>query len=686
MHPTLRTFFFAAAVLPASVAHAATFVVDSLLDDAFSGDSNPGDGICDDSFPTTSECTLRAAIEEANALSGADRIEFSVAGEIAPDSGLLGALPPITDGLLIDASTAPGWAPLEPAVYLNGTAVRADASNFAPGLAAFSGALEIYGLGIVGFPGPLIEFSNGDDGGRVDGCVLGLNADGNRVPHPKSLSSRGIQLNGNNAVIGRTGPPGGVTGLGNVISGNSRSGIQIRGDGNEILGNIIGMTADGLVARGNAVNGGAGILLLETVIQTPENNRIGGGSPGDGSGNHFANNSNTDIEIEGNDNVVDGNTFGFKPGTGVFFANQTSAIVVSGDGHVIGGPVGNRIIDRNSAVDPVILLGRTLPGAEEPATNVLVTGNEIGTATVSLGSRTGVRVAIAGSANNTIENNRINNSEFAIKIDVDGNTVTDNRLGIEPGLGPGNRWGINVNASNTQITFNTIGNSDFDGILLSGDSNTVLGNDIGFATGIGDVGNGGAGMEIRLTTGTLVQGNRILNNGGPGVAIRDGQDVVGVTIFGNSIDRNGGIGIDILEFDGGFTPGPTLNDPGDDDEGGNRRMNFPELSEAVPLPGTDPVETQVTFSVDSDPANQTYPITVDFYRAGSYGGYQGVVFLDSAVFDTFGTEETITLELPAGVGISDHFTALATDADGNTSEFAPARSLGEVIFRDGYED
>lgn len=31
-------------------------------------------------------------------------------------------------------------------------------------------------------------------------------------------------------------------------------------------------------------------------------------------------------------------------------------------------------------------------------------------------------------------------------------------------------------------------------------------------------------------------------------------------------------------------------------------------------------------------------------------------------------------------------TALAADAAGNTSEFAPARSLGETIFRDSYED
>ena len=37
------------------------------------GDANPGDGICDIA-PPSHVCTLRAAIQEANALPGADEI------------------------------------------------------------------------------------------------------------------------------------------------------------------------------------------------------------------------------------------------------------------------------------------------------------------------------------------------------------------------------------------------------------------------------------------------------------------------------------------------------------------------------------------------------------------------------------------------------------------------------------
>ena len=85
-----------------STAFAATFVVDSTGD---GGDSNAGNGTCDDGG---GNCTLRAAIEEANAWAGADVINFTVAGggphTIAPGS----ALPTITDQVTIDGYTQTG--------------------------------------------------------------------------------------------------------------------------------------------------------------------------------------------------------------------------------------------------------------------------------------------------------------------------------------------------------------------------------------------------------------------------------------------------------------------------------------------------------------------------------------------------------------------------------------------------
>lgn len=51
-------------------AHAAVFTVNSSFD---LSDANPGNGICE-TAPGNGACTLRAAIQEANALAGADQI------------------------------------------------------------------------------------------------------------------------------------------------------------------------------------------------------------------------------------------------------------------------------------------------------------------------------------------------------------------------------------------------------------------------------------------------------------------------------------------------------------------------------------------------------------------------------------------------------------------------------------
>jgi CSLREA domain-containing protein len=61
---------------PPPVAHAATFTVNDTGD---AGDNNPGDGTC---ATAGGVCTLRAAIEEANALAGDDTINFAVTGTI----------------------------------------------------------------------------------------------------------------------------------------------------------------------------------------------------------------------------------------------------------------------------------------------------------------------------------------------------------------------------------------------------------------------------------------------------------------------------------------------------------------------------------------------------------------------------------------------------------------------------
>ncbi len=76
------TFSFVLVLLGANDAAAATFLVDSTAD---AGDTAPGDGVCATSNAT---CTLRAAVSEANALSGPDAITVP-AGTYVLTSGQL---------------------------------------------------------------------------------------------------------------------------------------------------------------------------------------------------------------------------------------------------------------------------------------------------------------------------------------------------------------------------------------------------------------------------------------------------------------------------------------------------------------------------------------------------------------------------------------------------------------------
>src|SRR4030065_2429571 len=56
----------------AGTSRAATFTVNSTADAV---DANPGDGVCE-TAPGNGVCTLRAAVQEANALPGADTINL----------------------------------------------------------------------------------------------------------------------------------------------------------------------------------------------------------------------------------------------------------------------------------------------------------------------------------------------------------------------------------------------------------------------------------------------------------------------------------------------------------------------------------------------------------------------------------------------------------------------------------
>lgn len=252
------------------------FIVDSSADDANAHDKNPGDGSC---LSWLDECTLRAAIEEANALNGEELITF--------DSGmtvyLYGALPAISDTATIDASGV--WDAIndQPGVVLNG------GGSIAHGLQLSVDACGVYGLYITNFQqgGILVTtanntighsttghrnvisgngegvmfFGDGADNNTVQANWIGLDITGSSA-NPNNIGISFYDAASNNVIGGDS-----VT-KGNIISGNTTHGVFISGSGshaNSFGGNTIGLTANGLSPL---PNGGAGILVHQGVHNT----------------------------------------------------------------------------------------------------------------------------------------------------------------------------------------------------------------------------------------------------------------------------------------------------------------------------------------------------------------------------------------------------------------------------------
>jgi CSLREA domain-containing protein len=186
----LLAAMMAASMMTAAPAHAATtFTVNSTADapDAFTTSNT-----CDiDVFTGGDQCTLRAAIQQANATPGADTINFAILGTgvktIAGGSTGFGPLPPITEQVTIDGYTQPGAHPNTKAVG-NDAALKIvlDGSNAGSG----GDGLRIDGTSNSVIKGLVMNRSSGDGidvlgggaagivGTRIEGNFIGTNATG----------------------------------------------------------------------------------------------------------------------------------------------------------------------------------------------------------------------------------------------------------------------------------------------------------------------------------------------------------------------------------------------------------------------------------------------------------------------------------------------------------------------------
>lgn len=324
---------------------ATTFTVNSITDGA---DSNLADGVCNDG---SGGCTLRAAIEQANAVAGLDTINFNI-GSGFKTITLTADLPIIADPVVIDGTTQPGFAGT-PIIEINGNN-RANTNR--AGFFISAGSSTLRGLIINRVNNAAVAITT-NGGNHIEGNFIGTDVTGS-LPMP---NSGGLIVNTSlNTVGGRTAAER------NVISGNSGAGIEFNVGGatdNVIEGNYIGVNAAGTGALGN---------LDQGIRLTGSNNRIGGTAPG--AGNVISGNSSGGIEVGGQMTTVQGNFIGTNAaGTAAIPNNDRGIRVLNSPNNVIGGTstAARNIISGNVAAGISI--------EESGSTGNVVQGNFIGT-------------------------------------------------------------------------------------------------------------------------------------------------------------------------------------------------------------------------------------------------------------------------------------------------------------------
>ncbi len=378
--------------------------------------------------------------------------------------------------------------------------------------------------------------------------AISMNGDDNRFGGPAVADANVISntqlssiLAGDNTVVQGNYVGTDLTGL--VDLGNASGGLQVFGDGVDVEGNLIsGNTNTGLLVRGTP--GGAqsrvavntiGLASDGTTMSNDFGLALGSGTFAVGEpglGNVVSGNTISGISHDGTaDITIQSNTIGLDPTGAIARPNGVGISVFQrGAGaHLIGGPAAGEgnLVSGNSGVG--IALDAHPDGTFDIVDNII--GADIG-GTVALGN--GDRGVIVGGGTGSVVNNVI--------------VASGNH-----GLQTNNRDGLHT------VTGNTIG-VDRAGNPLP---NTGRGIDV---VGTGPAMIGGAGV-----------GNHIAHNGDDGIAVI--APAAGVVISQNSIHDNGGLGIDL------GADGITANDADDVDTGANELQNFPELSGATTIAG-----------------------------------------------------------------------------------------------------
>jgi hypothetical protein len=653
--------------------------------------TNTGDNSGVNPLPGAGTGTLRQAIIDADAAAtgtaaNPDLIAFDIPTTDPGYNSSTGAftiqplstLPTVTDTVTIDGYTQPGASPNTLTIGDNAVlniVLDGSLAGAVDGLVIGAGNCTVRGFVIdnFGYGSGIVLNGSGND---VAGNFIGTDVMGESV----AANNNGIESNCSGNMIGGTSPAerniisGNNSGLPDVADGGanpSDDGIS-GGNGTLIQGNYIGTDKMGTSALPNGgPNRGHGIYLSS-------NNTIGGTSAG--AGNVISGNTAEAIGLVGNQNVVAGNMIG-TTANGLAALDNGDGIHITGNSNTIGGTTASarNIISGNAGPGSPVSFGIAIDGQYAPNSGSynLVEGNYIGTdvtGTTSLFQVTGILI--------TGDNNTIGGTTAAARNIISGNI---NRgiiifMSFAGGVPFADGFGnvvqgnyIGTDASGTRAVPNGVGIG-----LLGGVYDNTIG---GTLPGAGNVisGNGG-GIDIENTTAdNLIQGNLIGTNGTSTAAlgnriygIATGNDPTNNTIggtasgAGNTIAFNGEYGVDLEGGTGTSILGNSIHDNASLGinlaSGANDNQAAPVLLAATSS-GTG---TAIAGTLAAYP-NSAF--RVEFFSNPSAAPGQGQTFLGFAQVSTDG-QGNFSANLPTVLRPGTFLSATATDANGNTSEFA----------------
>lgn len=224
-----------------------------------------------------------------------------------------------------------------------------------------------------------------------------------------------------------------------------------------------------------------------------------------------------------------------------------------------------------------------------------------------------------------------------------------------------------------------VSGSTIQGNLIGTDPSGLVARANGFGV---QLQGGAAGVVVG---GSGAQANLIANND-TGVVLM-GTAGVGNSLFGNHYAGNDALGID-LSLQGAQVDGVSANDGDDGDSGPNQLQNFPLLTSVVPVGN----ELQIAGQLDVPTATSNASYTLAIYESASCdasGNGEGQTFLGTETVVLSGGAESFAISLPLPLNPQAlQFSATATDANGNTSEFSACRlasALPEIIFQSRFE-